>query len=378
MAVRVVLDVPHAGTMARTRRAIAILIGWLLVLAGIAAMAIPMWFTVVAVTDAIDGKGLRAPWQLSDSASPEDQASTTRTFIIAAVIAIVAIWLGLRVIRGRRRYGLYLRKFGYGESTRVLTSALATAVGNRVRMVTLDDSVVEPLGVSKGRRRTPLVLGAICLIVAVLCTYQGIADYHRNLASSESQDSVGGQIVSGVVSGVVYLIAMFFVALLLCIAVVAVSARRAARRAQRLTTHAIDHEGQIARTAQTIRRLTRKILSPRLVVVRVAGGIWQQVVSMLARSADVVVIDVSHPTNPLLWEVSTMKQAFRGRWVLVGAYEHVMPLTDPNRDPSRDMHGALAALIDGEEILAYGHQTKQDQSRFTRALRSRLYAARAR
>src|SRR5262249_38605692 len=161
-----------------------------------------------------------------------------------------------------------------GESTRVLTGALATAVGNRVRMVTLDDSVVEPLGVSKGRRRTPLVVGAVCLIVAVLCTYQGLADYHRNLASSESEDSIGAQIGSGFVAILVYLAAMAFVALVLCIAVVAISARRAARRAQRLAAHAIDHEGQIARTAKTIRRLTRKILSPRLVVVRVAGGIW--------------------------------------------------------------------------------------------------------
>src|SRR5262249_28091976 len=157
------------------------------------------------------------------------------------------------------------------------------------------------------------------------------------------------------ISVLIFILLMGFVALLLSIALIAVGARRAARRAQRLATHAIDNERQIAGTAKTIRRLTRKILSPRLVVVRVAGGIWQQVVSTLAGSADVVVIDVSHPTNPLLWEVSTMKQAVGGRWLLVGAYEHVMPLTDPNRVRSGDLHGQLAQLIDGEEILAYAH-----------------------
>jgi hypothetical protein len=45
------------------------------------------------------------------------------------VAAIVGLWLGVRALRGHRRLGLFLRRFGYGEATRTMSAVVAGQVG---------------------------------------------------------------------------------------------------------------------------------------------------------------------------------------------------------------------------------------------------------
>jgi hypothetical protein len=109
--------------------------------------------------------------------------------------------------------------------------------------------------------------------------------------------------------------------------------------------------------------------------MRVTDAIWPQAVRGLGAAADVVIIDVSHPTDALLWEVEAMRLTFGRRWLLVGAYEYVTPLANPQTANSDDHRSRLARLLDGEQVIAYGH-TKEDIRRFSRALRHRLHAVR--
>ncbi|MEW8102774.1 MAG: hypothetical protein AB2785_13535, partial [Candidatus Thiodiazotropha endolucinida] len=46
------------------------------------------------------------------------------------------------LIRGRRRLVLFLRRFGYDEATEALSFAAASTMGQRWRLVTLDDTTV--------------------------------------------------------------------------------------------------------------------------------------------------------------------------------------------------------------------------------------------
>src|SRR5262245_45753112 len=114
MAVRIVLGVAKAGTLSRVLRGFAIGTGPLLMFVAIVLIApFPIMFTVGSVLDAIDGRGLTAPWTWSPPpATPEDQGVGLDPFIRVVVIVVVGVWLGLLLIRGRRRFGLYLRKFG--------------------------------------------------------------------------------------------------------------------------------------------------------------------------------------------------------------------------------------------------------------------------
>ncbi|HEY7223757.1 MAG TPA: hypothetical protein VH561_09230 [Micromonosporaceae bacterium] len=373
MAARVVLDVPSGGRSGFLR-GLGVLLGSVLVAIGVIATPFTLLF---AVGFAADYAGI---------ISGDAKASDVLWSLLALVVTVVLAWLGLRLIRGRRRLGLYLRKFGYGDSTRAVTGALTSAVGRRVRVVTLDDAMVTPVPPPRWRRR----LAGLALIV-----FTGVVVYfvlwvrgggiERSVANGQHtdpgqadniKDSFGaamGNAFADAIGMAVLLVLIGFVMLLAGgIAVFAAGAWVAAIRAGRFTRRTIDTESAIAPIATRIGALSRKIFSPRLFVTRVTGPIWQAAVRGLGAAADVVIIDVSHPTDPLLWEVETMKLMFGDRWVLVGAYEHVGALGDQRTAAGTDNRARLARLLDGEEIIAYGH-APADRKRFIRALRNRLY-----
>jgi hypothetical protein len=112
-------------------------------------------------------------------------------------------------------------------------------------------------------------------------------------------------------------------------------------------------------------------MAARLVVVAVPTAFWQRAVHGLAAVCDVVIIDVSRPTENLLWEMRNIKPLFHGRWVLVGARDHVAPLADAQTAAGHDPVGLLARMLDGERVLVYGPDPA-DRRRFARSLRRSL------
>jgi ABC-type microcin C transport system permease subunit YejE len=84
-------------------------------LAGLAASSLPFLVVIVAVASL-----------LSPSVDFPDMDSI---FLVATVLAIVCLTLGLKLIRGRRRLVLFLRRFGYDEATEALSFAAASAMG---------------------------------------------------------------------------------------------------------------------------------------------------------------------------------------------------------------------------------------------------------
>lgn len=358
MAVRVVLDVPGAGGLARLMRGVALLLGVVLMLAAILAAVYPLALAVIIIDTTVDGSTI-------DPLSSDDQLGLA----ISLGIVIIGSWLGVRLIRGRRRLGLYLRKFGYGDATRAVSQALRGGVGRRVRFVTLDDAMVAPLGVSKAPRRIAWLVCVVCSALAAWWLYWAFGG-----PSDQALEAAGGDANEAFTVIVTLFIALVGLCLALSIALFAGSAYRSARAAERFATRAIDSDRIIEPTAREIARLSRRVFSPRLVVVRVASPIWQPAVYGLGRVSDVVIIDISHPTDALLWEVTNMKPLFGDRWVLVGAYDQVYALAHPHAGLSGDPRGLLARLLEGEEVLAYGH-TPADHRRFLRALRNRLHRA---
>jgi len=65
----------------------------------------------------------------------------------------------------------------------------------------------------------------------------------------------------------------------------------------------------------------RKVLIPRLTVLRVSSAIWQLAVQRIAGSARLVVIDVSEPTENVLWEIAELHRDFGARCVLIGQHD---------------------------------------------------------
>jgi hypothetical protein len=376
MAIRIVEDLPGGGA-ARLGRGIVVLLGLVLLLAGLLAAILPLLWLELTLTDLVTGYSPDRP-----------TGSDVQQIVITAIVAVVGIWAGLRLIRGRRRLGLYLRKFGFADTTRTVSHALTSSVGRSVRLVTLDDSMVAALGAGRGRRRVAGVVLLIATAVVIGVAYYLVGGaFHNdtdNLVSSLQEQAgpgVGAQIGAAVGAGVILVVILLIVGGLgtfaLLLALIGAGSYRAARRAERRAVQAFTSSASVDTEARALGRAARRIFAPRLVVVAVPTAFWQRAVHALAAVSEVVIIDVSRPTDNLIWELQNIKPLFQGRWVLVGARPSVAGLARPGTAGAGTAEGLLARLLDGEQILAYGPDPA-DQARFARSLRRALQQARRR
>jgi hypothetical protein len=75
-----------------------------------------------------------------------DLGSVCIVWCAAVTTAVLGLALGVRLVRGRRRLVLFLRRFGHTAATHAATVA-AASIGSRWRLVTLDDAQIVPVGV---------------------------------------------------------------------------------------------------------------------------------------------------------------------------------------------------------------------------------------
>lgn len=371
MTVRIVERVPAHGAGRTVVRFVAVTLGVLLVSAGLVMAVVPL-LAVVVFADS-----LRTGSQMSMSGQGWQQ------LLIFTALAGAAVWLGLRLIRGRRRIGLYLRKFGFAPTTNTVSFALRRAAGRTWRLVTLDDSMVVPVGVGTAKRglSTLAVLVGVGLagwVVWYFISGDAAAQEQRNLDNALAQaDSAGDRLAQTVgiafINALGTLMLIIFGCLFALIMIAGFAARRAASRAEGIARQSVHREHEIGAAAGRLAAAARRTFAPRLMVVSVPTSFWQRAIHGLAQVCDVVVIDVSEPTDALLWEVQHIKPMFAGRWVLVGARERVAALAHPQTALTGSPQGLLARLLDGEEILAYGH-TVLDRQVFAESLRHRLSA----
>jgi hypothetical protein len=382
VAVRIVEDVPDGSGLRRVFRGIVVLLGVVLLVAGVlGAVVVALWLATVAETIA---RGGEMPRPLSDEL-PGVALFTGGT--------AVTLWAGLRLIRGRRRLGLYLRKFGFAETTRMVSHALGSAVGRSLRLVTLDDSLAAPLGAGRARRRLAGIVWLLATgLVAWLVYYlyggpfdrdvQRAVDAQAQVGDAQAEvghdwfsgfgEALGAGLSAGLsaafAAAAIALMVLIVLCLALTVGVLGGGSYLASRRAEQSASRALTDERKVDKAARALAAGGRRIFAARLVVVAVPTPFWQRAVHALATVSDVVVIDVSQPGESLVWEIRNIKPLFDSRCVLVGARDHVAALNGP------ESHGLLARLLDGEEIIAYG----SDRRRFARALRHRLAQLRSR
>jgi hypothetical protein len=111
------------------------------------------------------------------------------------ILSVLVIKLGYRVKQGKRRRVLFLRKFGFEGAYRTLTFAVSTAMGKNMRLITLDDGKISPVGVPESVKRTYnrgqwtgiiVTLAAIALFLYVLNVY--LPNYFDNFNGSDIYD----------------------------------------------------------------------------------------------------------------------------------------------------------------------------------------------
>jgi hypothetical protein len=392
MPVTVVLDYPQQHTLRRVGRGVSALIGSLMILVGLAALPTTLLLNILVVMAVVpDNFGARL-WGCP-----------------AATITVLGPVVGMRLIRGKRKLVLFLRRFGYSEATRTITFAIAKTTGRFWRLVTLDDAAIAPVGVVTSTRRffragsfggaaigrvwrivmTAALLalgggivGIVCLIGITLLGHEDpttLFSHFTNPGEALSWDIPSAFYVLVLIVSVCPVVALFLGLLavlripLLSFSVFFSMSSDAVRRAEEAKAGDIGSTQDIESVTYAVAEQSRKIFSPRLVVLKVDSSVWKQTVSSLASLASVSLIDVSEPTENVLWEIQELTGQFGSRCVFVGHYDRVRRLAaHAEQAPSPGaLNDRLAILLDGQEVLAYTTD-RHGMKRFARALRAKL------
>ncbi|WP_157528912.1 hypothetical protein [Nocardia sp. NRRL S-836] len=361
---RIVLDGPRPDAGRRVGRAFAVAAGVPLVMVGVVGLIGLVYLVAMLVTDSV-------------ASHDRDKAALYTAW--CAVAGFAGLWLGVQLLRGRRRLVLFLRRFGYADATRALSFAATNAIGGSWRLVTLDDDMIRGIGGSAAPRKasgfgTVVVLAAAGAFVWWFIEFGGdmvLADFMSSPRGSDPLDGIGQALGAAMALGL-----LVFVLMWLLIALVGVSvplllfSYLKARHAERALTERIRSERDIPGRVARMARKSTKILSPRLTVVTVAHAVWQQAVVAFAHASGVVIIDVTVPSEALRWEITTLLPALGRRCVLVGRLD---ALTTTLPDGRTVMDTPLARDIDGQEVLAY-RPDGPGLRRFAKALRGTIEA----
>jgi hypothetical protein len=357
MAINLVHDYPRQNRLRSFFSLLLRFIGACLLIVGLISAVPVCFFLIIEVLSAMDRKS---------SGFERDGVLIYLTF---TAVMLVGLILGVWLLRGRRRLVLFLRRFGFVGATEVLTFALANAIGSSWRLITLDDQKVLPVGTGGRIRWTTIIVFVLSLLIPagliLWFWYVGIDD----ITKANSQGLAG---LIGVLIALLFTL-LFVIALSLLFVIIGVfslGSYISVRRAERSKRLAIASAEQIEVVSRSIARRVRRVISPKLVVVRVTNPVWQDSVRGLAALSSAIVIDVSEPTQNLLWEISTLRPELRPHWIFVAEQERFRGWTEATES---ELNRQLLAALDGESVLAYSMERK-DRRRFARALRNRLEA----
>jgi hypothetical protein len=414
---RIVFDHPSRRILSEIGRWIGRLAGSLLVVIGLLATVLAIPGGLVTLADVLN-HFQTPPEQLFEPDFP--LRAVEAGFVLTVVIAVVALRSGRNLIRGRRSIVLFLRRFGYDGSMQVVTYAVANTIGTSWRLVTLDDDEIAPVGVDitsrvimhTGERVVRLATNAYKLVLTVfpwavwgmagvvgLQVLQVAPDWERLLRDGTVDRyaaifaavmerrlpveyfawslsgafavfaTVLGIALVGLLIGFVVMLAMipFF-----GVVMFATSSAEALRKAEQDKTATIKGLHEIAPIVSRLSEAGRQTFAPRLVVVRVTSGIWQETVSALAAVASATIVDISEPTVNLAWEMGELDRLGEDhRCIFIADHARVDEWSPNPNVAAGALRNHLASIIGDREVLAYTTD-RRGMRRFARALEGML------
>jgi hypothetical protein len=390
--------------------------GALLLVLGIAA-------SVVAVPANV----LAAAWLLGEKVdieiSPGRSVTADEVLLvwgISTALAIFGVSRGLRLVRRGRTMVLFLRRFGHDEAQNAVTFAVTNTIGRSWRVVTLDDAEIEPVGVPTGTRwlfrsiqmTAALARGTANVLLRIFPAAQlglwvvvgldlvrariwehaqnpqawvSVLDPYLRIITTTFDGNLPLDAVGPTLPGAFALLAVVLAGIVIGLGTVLTAApvasgvgaafllfssfpADAVMEAEQAKTREIRHEGDLGVALSAVAERSRRVFGPQLVVLRVASSVWRQTVSRFASMSSLALIDVSEPTEHLIWEIDELRTRTRTKCVFICEHRRAEEIAS---SPTQPFDGHAARLLEMEEILAYTTD-KRGRRRFARALRSKL------
>jgi hypothetical protein len=301
-----------------------------------------------------------------------------------AVVAISSPYTAGSFIDIRRTHVLFLRKFGNSDATDTVSFAMRR-IGRLWMGITLDDSEVAVVGTrargarglsmvseALGETAADLIMPAVHLLRRVLAlAFAGVVVAVLVTLVHSGPTWAGSflRLCLYVLGACAALLVMGFVIVLLGVPLW-------------MTVMALGHNREenpheqrySARSPADVIDIRRKIKkgehSPfglKLAVVTVDTSFWREAVGGLALITGIPLLDVSRPTEALIWEVAEMLGRFGDRCVFVGEVERL------SAEPADEHTARIRELLAGRPVLAY-RTGRRGRRAFTRALRATFEA----
>jgi hypothetical protein len=424
-SITVVLDHAKRHLGRRLWRRISGAAGGLLVVVGLTASipAVPANLAVI---------GIVLGWLTTEPSDPDpfppEDLPLREIFLGWAVttpMAIVGVKGGLRLLRRNRTLILLLRRFGHDDAQSAVTFAVLQTIGAFWRVVTLDDAEMTPIGVPATTRRLfrvghftstyvlaigyflglrmfPILILSLWAVVAIASAGPAIEyaqtgttrweawarllePYFTTLTSvfewrlpfAEVGPTLHGLFALLIIAAAISFatLAVTTAALILALPFSTVlfflsSTADAVREAERSKTVTVTSATEVQQAALAIVRRSRQVSGPRLVVLRVASNVWQHAVRQLVSVCSVTLIDISDPTENVLWELEELITRRNSKHVFVAHHARAVALASSDAGLT-SVERRLAALLAGREVLAYTTD-RRGLRRFARALRDKL------
>jgi hypothetical protein len=140
----------------------------------------------------------------------------------------------------------------------------------------------------------------------------------------------------------------------------------------RTETVRIDSAASVTSTAQWVWGASAMRWGATLTIAEVDDAVWREAVTAFADHSVATIIDVSEPTDHLLWEVDVLRRHTRP-CVFIGLRDRIGDLVDPSASHGNDARRRLASLLESEVIIAYTTD-RRGLRRFAHALRNILHS----
>ena len=275
---------------------------------------------------------------------------------------------------------LYLRHFGMTATNTAIARVVNRRLKHGYRLIALDDGDLKVSAVGARSTARTIAMEAISTAapvvgVLVLLAVLGIAAATGNLLGAAFLAPIGMMFVAFV--AVFLVMPVVFGALwygCLAVLVTATLVWRGRTNARRELSDSVEIAALDARLRALGQFWNRpRLFAPSVTVVTVANAIWQDVVSTAITRCEVVLVDVSAPTEALNWELESVTQLTTKPSILIADADSWSSWAkDPNMDP---ILARTRALIGERRVIKYTSASAVAQKRFFKELADAMDAA---
>ena len=297
--------------------------------------------------------------------------------LMLIVLPPLLVWCLISPFKARV---LYLRHFGLTATNTTVARAVNRRLKHGYRLIALDDgdlraSAVGALSTARALAAGTISTAAPVVGVLALLAVLAVAAAKGNLLGAAFLAPIGMIIVAAVV--VFLLLPVAFGALwYACLAILVTATLVWRSRADARSV--ISEHAAVAALEARLRALGQfwnrpRFFAPSVTVVTVANAIWQDVVSAAIPKCELVLVDVSAPTDALNWELERVTQSSPRPTVLIADAESWKRWsTDANGDP---ILARTRALIGDRKVIEYTSASRAARRRFFREVAAAMDGA---